>query len=116
LITNSIDPTKVVLPELDLKNIVLKQIKEVEIADPCRNYEIPYLLVHKYVAVDEKHPQEVISPAYYRRIVTARVHYQGAGDQTPPDAEQTVRWTRTTTYDEVSKEIKLGRASCRERV
>ena len=105
LITNSIDPTKVVLPELDLKNIVLKQIKEVEIADPSRNYEIPYLLVHKYVAVDEKHPQEVISPAYYRRIVTARVHYQGAGDQTPPDAEQTVRWTRTITYDEVSKEI-----------
>ena len=105
LITNSIDPTKVVLPELDLKNIVLKQIKEVEIADPSRNYEIPYLLVHKYVAVDEKHPQEVISPSYYRRIVTARVHYQGAGDQTPPDAEQTVRWTRTITYDEVSKEI-----------
>lgn len=105
LITNSIDPTKVVLPELDLKNIVLKQIKEVEIADPSRNYEIPYLLVHKYVVVDEKHPQEVISPAYYRRIVTARVHYQGAGDQTPPDAEQTVRWTRTITYDEVSKEI-----------
>ena len=105
LITNSIDPTKVVLPELDLKNIVLKQIKEVEIADPSRNYEIPYLLVHKYVAVDEKHPQEVVSPAYYRRIVTARVHYQGAGDQTPPDAEQTVRWTRTITYDEVSKEI-----------
>lgn len=105
LITNSIDPTKVVLPELDLKNIVLKQIKEVEIADPSRNYEIPYLLVHKYVAVDEKHLQEVISPAYYRRIVTARVHYQGAGDQTPPDAEQTVRWTRKITYDEVSKEI-----------
>lgn len=105
LITNSIDPTKVVLPELDLKNIVLKQIKEVKIADPSRNYEIPYLLVHKYVAVDEKHPQEVISPSYYRRIVTARVHYQGAGDQTPPDAEQTVRWTRTITYDEVSKEI-----------
>ena len=46
-----------------------------------------------------------MSPAYYRRIVTARVHYQGAGDQTPPDAEQTVRWTRTITYDEVSKEI-----------
>ena len=105
LITNSIDPTKVVLPELDLENIVLKQIKEVEIADPSRNYEIPYLLVHKYVAVDEKHLQEVVSPAYYRRIVTARVHYQGAGDQTPPDAEQTVRWTRTITYDEVSKEI-----------
>lgn len=105
LITNSIDPTKVVLPELDLENIVLKQIKEVKIADPSRNYEIPYLLVHKYVAVDEKHPQETVSPAYYRRIVTARVHYQGAGDQTPPDAEQTVRWTRTITYDEVSKEI-----------
>lgn len=105
LLTNSIDPTKVVLPELDLENIVLKQIKEVKIADPGRNYEIPYLLVHKYVAVDEKYPHEAISPAYYRRIVTARVHYQGAGDQTPPDAEQTVRWTRTITYDEVSKEI-----------
>ncbi len=61
--------------------------------------------MHKYIAVDEKHPHEVINPAYYRRIVTARVHYQGAGKQTPPDAEQTVRWTRTITYDEVSKEL-----------
>lgn len=105
LITNSIDPTKVVLPELDLENIVLKQIKEVKIEDPSHNYQVPYLLVHKYIAVDEKHPHEVINPAYYRRIVTARVHYQGAGKQTPPDAEQTVRWTRTITYDEVSKEL-----------
>ncbi|TJX39144.1 hypothetical protein E8P77_33050, partial [Soehngenia saccharolytica] len=66
---------------------------------------VPYLLVHKYIAVDEKHPREEVSPAYYRRIVTARVHYQGAGDQTPADAEQTVTWTRTVTYDEVSKEV-----------
>src|SRR5699024_12021729 len=81
------------------------QIREYNVVDQLSNYEIPNLIVYKYVAVDEKQPQEVISPAYYRRIVTARVHYQGAGDQTPPDAEQTVRWTRTITYDEVSKEI-----------
>ena len=105
LITNSMDPTKAILPELDLENIVLKQIKEIKIEDPGRNYQVPYLLVHKYIAVDEKHPHEAINPAYYRRIVTARVHYQGAGELTPQDAEQTVRWTRTITYDEVSKEV-----------
>ena len=105
LITNSINPTKAIFPKLELENIVLKPIKGVEIKDPGRDYEVPYLLVHKYIAVDEKHPREEVSPAYYRRIVTARVHYQGAGDQTPADAEQTVTWTRTVTYDEVSKEV-----------
>lgn len=105
LITNSINPTKAIFPKLELENIVLKPIKGVEIKDPGRDYEVPYLLVHKYIAVDEKHPREEVSPAYYRRIVTARVHYQGAGDQTPADAEQIVTWTRTVTYDEVSREV-----------
>lgn len=105
LITNSINPTKAIFPKLELENIVLKPIKGVEIKDPGRDYELPYLLVHKYIAVDEKHPREEVSPAYYRRIVTARVHYQGAGDQTPADAEQIVTWTRTVTYDEVSREV-----------
>ena len=105
LITNSIDPTKAIFPKLELENVVLKPIKEVKIEDPGRDYEVPYLLVHKYIAVDEKHPKKEVSPAYYRRIVTARVHYQGAGDLTPTDAEQTVTWTRTVTYDEVSREI-----------
>lgn len=105
LITNSINPTKAIFPKLELENIVLKPIKGVEIKDPGRDYEVPYLLVHKYIAVDEKHPREEVSPAYYRRIVTARVHYQGAGDKTPADAEQTVTWTRTVTYDEVSREV-----------
>lgn len=105
LITNSIDPTKAIFPKLELENVVLKPIKEVKIEDPGRDYEVPYLLVHKYIAVDEKHPKKEVSPAYYRRIVTARVHYQGAGALTPADAEQTVTWTRTVTYDEVSREI-----------
>lgn len=105
LITNSIDPTKVVFPKLELENITLKPVKEVEIENPGRDYKIPYLMTHKYVAINEDNPRNEVSPAYYRRIVTARVNYQGAGDQTPATAEQTVRWTRTITYDEVSKQV-----------
>lgn len=105
LITNSIDPTKAVFPKLELENIDLKPIKEVKIEDPGQDYEVPYLMVHKYVAVNEENPRNEVSAAYYRRIVTARVHYQGAGEETPTDANQTVRWTRTVTYDEVSKQV-----------
>lgn len=110
LITNSIDPTKAIFPKLELENVVLKPIKEVKIEDPGRDYEVPYLLVHKYIAVDEKHPKKEVSPAYYRRIVTARVHYQGAGDLTPADAEQTVTETdlmATVTYAPVGKMIPI---------
>ncbi|MCR1916543.1 hypothetical protein NSA03_04400 [Lactobacillus taiwanensis] len=105
LITNSLDPTEAIFPKLEVENIKFKQVNDVKIADPGRDYYVPFLVVHRYIAVDEDHPRAEVSPAYYKRIVTARVHYQGADDKTPEDAKQIVHWTRTVTYDEVSREV-----------
>lgn len=69
MITNSLDPTEAIFPKLEVENIKFKQVNDVKIADPGRDYYVPFLVVHRYIAVDEDHPRAEVSPAYYKQLL-----------------------------------------------
>lgn len=105
-ITAKDDATKVVTP------IVLNQVQDYEpekeqvpVADPGQDIQVTYVLAHKYVAVNAAHPLAGIDAKNYSKTVKAVVHYQGAGEQTPEDSIQVAHWSRTITYDQITKEV-----------
>lgn len=49
-----------------------------------------------------------VNPDEVEKNVKETVHYVGAGEKTPADNVQNSKWTRTLTYDEVTKQLVPG--------
>lgn len=100
------DPTLVSLPQNNLKDEEYEpEAIDLTKIDPAKDIEVRYVLKHKYVVVNKDNSHFDVNPGSYRRTATALVRYEGAGEQNPEDAIQTVQWNRNITYDEVTKKI-----------
>lgn len=62
-------------------------------------------LGHDHTAVSEAHPLNGINPSQYEIDRIAKVHYKGAGQNTPDDNTQIIKLSRTVTVDSVTKEV-----------
>lgn len=104
--TDETDPTKV-------KNKMLAPViegyvpveKEIIVKNPAENIELEYKIAHKYIQVDQDHPLLEVNAKNYRKKVLSTIHYEGAGNKTPEDIVQSAVWTRSVTFDEVSKKL-----------
>ncbi|WP_438361112.1 mucin-binding protein, partial [Limosilactobacillus kribbianus] len=65
-------------------------------------------LKHNDSPVNPQHPNKEVDPSQYQKQVKATIHYAGAGDQTPADNVQTATWSRTLTWDPVTKQVVHG--------
>ncbi|MBD5429891.1 hypothetical protein [Lactobacillus sp.] len=80
---------------------------DIQFFDNSDGYQQVFIvtLAHKQVVVNSENPLDGVDPREYEREVSQTVNFKGAGENTPKNVIQKIKWTRNIAVDAVTKQV-----------